>query len=215
MWHFCAWWLMKDFNQTRTVRQLLRHHHLLHLALASLLKAKLICTMLAKLKRDEAVGNFSHQISEDLNGTSLPNLTPKLWLYWCVFEWSSTMEAHWNSLDNVGLWKFDGFITDVQFLHSSGILDPGRNAGGNIPAKAWGTAEPKRAVVPALKLSLTKIDELQFQFRPPPPSFYTPTSLCSGFILTLWTWPWQIRLSQSSLHLTSHYTLATARPFHS
>lgn len=142
--------------------------------------------MLAKLKWDEAVGNFRHQISEDPNGSSLPTLTPKLWLYWCLFERSSTMEAYWNSLDDVGLWKFDGFITDVQFLLSSGILDPGRNACGNIPAKAWGTAEPKRAVVPALKLSLTKIDELQFQFPPP---FCTPTSLCSGFVSTLWTWP--------------------------
>lgn len=96
-------------------------------------------------------------------------------------EKGSVLDSHYN----VGLWKSDGFITDTQFLHSRGILDTGRNAHGNIPDKAWGTAQPKKAVVLTLKLSVTEIDELQFQFNPP--WCCTPSSPCSAFLLALWT----------------------------
>lgn len=100
----------------------------------------------------------------------------KLWLDWwnvSLFRWlekGSVLDSRYN----LGLWKFDGFITDARFLHSRGILDTGRHARGNIPDKAWGTAEPKKAVVLTRKLSVTKIDELQFHFNP-------PMVLCSEF----------------------------------
>lgn len=97
-------------------------------------------------------------------------------------EKGSVLDSHYN----VGLWKFDGFITDAQFLHSRGILDTGRTARGNIPDKASGTAEPKKAVVLNFKPSVTKIDELQFHFNPP--WYCAPSSPCSGFLLALWTW---------------------------
>lgn len=86
---------------------------------------------------------------------------------------------------HVGLWEFDGFITDTQFLHSGGILDMSRNACGNIPDKTRGTAEPRKAV-PTFRLSVTEIDKLRFQFNPP--WCRTPSPPCSGFLLTLWTW---------------------------